>query len=194
MMSFADTPAFAISVMAFAASVALYCVSAPARIAASRSSPRAAPVSPVAAATPDMAFSNSMLLVMTPTRAPAAAARNSTAPRPARSKPRWDCLAVRSAVSPTPLVATAALVIPETYWPISACMTTETTRFVTQASPFYVGSPAMDARGETFEQQLLDQAQRQTKALESIDTYFQRLLAVLVLGALVAVVVLLVSR
>jgi hypothetical protein len=53
-----DTPAFAISVMPSAASVAEYCVSRPATIAACRSAVSSAPVACVAAFALDMALSN----------------------------------------------------------------------------------------------------------------------------------------
>jgi hypothetical protein len=46
----------------------------------------------------------------------------------------------------------------------------------------------MDAERGTFEAQLLAHAERQTKALESLNSYFMRLLAVLALLAVIAVV------
>jgi hypothetical protein len=58
-MSFADTPALAISVMPCAASVALNWVSAPALTAASRKACNSVPVEPVAAAAADIVASNS---------------------------------------------------------------------------------------------------------------------------------------
>jgi hypothetical protein len=48
----------------------------------------------------------------------------------------------------------------------------------------------MDADRGSVEAELLAQAERQTKALESINTYFMRFLAVLVLLALVLAIVL----
>ena len=46
----------------------------------------------------------------------------------------------------------------------------------------------MDAERGTFEVELLAHAERQTKALESLNAYFQRFLAVLVLLGVVGLI------
>jgi hypothetical protein len=86
MMSLADTPAFAISVMASAASVAEKAVSAPAFIAASRNLARSAPEAPVAAEMADMDFSNSIDLATAMPRPATMAPPMMRAPLPAMSK------------------------------------------------------------------------------------------------------------